>query len=357
MFGETLCRWYQAVYRKLPWRETQDPYAIWVSEVMLQQTQVATVLPYYQRFLAQFPTIAALAAAPPELVLKAWEGLGYYARVRNLQKAAQQLVQTHGGQFPTQLSEVEKLPGIGKSTAGAILTFACQQRHPILDGNVKRVLCRVFDIDTPPTENAPALWERSLQLLNTATDAATFNQAIMELGATVCTPTQPKCLVCPVQQECLAFARGTVPERPVKVAKKATPHHTIAVGLIWHNGQLYIQKRPESGLLGGLWEFPGGKQEPGEALEATVAREILEETGMTVTVGAPLTTVKHAYTHFRITLTAFHCQWQSGESTFSGPWQWVPPETLTQFPFPKANLKVLAALETANSMNFCNNLV
>lgn len=344
-FAHALTTWYKADHRDLPWRNTHNPYHIWLSEVMLQQTQVKTVIDYYHRFVERYPTIEALATAPPDQVMKQWEGLGYYARCRNLQKAAQIIMERHGGQFPQTMEEVEALPGIGRSTAGAILTFAYGQKHPLLDGNVKRVLSRIFDIDQDiqQTTVTHKLWQYSNDLLEESDDPYTYNQAIMELGATVCLPQNPRCLLCPVKQHCSAFANGTQHDRPVKSIKKATPHYVIAVGVIWNGDRVLIQQRPEEGLLGNLWEFPGGKQEPGETLEETVRREIEEELGIEVSVGELITTVKHAYSHFKITLYAYHCQYISGmpQPRACQAWHWISPAELTQYAFPKANKTVL----------------
>lgn len=344
-FADALVAWYHEDHRDLPWRTTENPYHIWLSEVMLQQTQVRTVLDYYRRFLERYPTIQDLAAAPLDDVLKQWEGLGYYARCRNLHKAAQVMVAEHQGQFPKTMAEVETLPGIGQSTAGAILTFAYGQAHPLLDGNVKRVLSRVFDIETDIQQNQTIqqMWGHSAALLVQTTDSYAYNQAIMELGATVCLPQNPRCLLCPVKRFCDAQAQGTQHERPVKTAKKATPHHHIAAGVIWNGDQVLIQQRPAEGLLGGLWEFPGGKQEPNEELQATVQREIEEELGIQVQVNELITSVKHAYTHFKITLHAYHCTYISGEPVpqAAQAWKWVHPSELPQYAFPKANKTVL----------------
>lgn len=364
-FADALISWYKANGRDLPWRRTRDPYRIWLSEIMLQQTQVATVIPYYEKFLALFPTIEDLANAPQDNVLKAWEGLGYYARCRNLHKAAQKIVAGYDGKFPDTLETVMDLPGIGQSTAGAILTFSQGQSHPLLDGNVKRVLSRLYDVaeDITLTSVQKQLWEYSSDLLQqteSMTDSADaawhYNQAIMELGATLCVTNKPLCLVCPVNRYCDAFARGTQNERPVKAKKLTTPHHHIGVGVIWNElGEILIQQRPEEGLLGGLWEFPGGKQEADEPIETTVKREIAEELGIDVVVGEAITSVKHAYTHFKITLHAYHCLFVSGEKTCdktSDPvaksatqWRWVKPSELSAYAFPKANKRVLDLLE------------
>ena len=358
-FAEALTNWYKYDHRQLPWRETTNPYHIWLSEIMLQQTQVVTVLPYYDKFLKQFPTIKDLARADLNTVLKAWEGLGYYSRCRNLHKAAQLIVEQHDGIFPKTIEAVEALPGIGKSTAGAILTFSFGQKHPLLDGNVKRVLSRLYDINEviSSTKLQNSLWEYSTALLEETDDPYSYNQAIMELGATLCSRTKPSCLLCLVRTFCDAAENGTQELRPVKLETRKIPHYNIGVGVIQNQqGQVFIQKRPEEGLLGGLWEFPGGKQENDEAIEKTVLREIKEELELNVDLGEPITTVKHAYSHFKITLYAYHCKLQSGEPKPKAceQWKWVEPTDLKLFPFPKANKKVLEVLEEELLANIHN---
>ncbi|MBY0404499.1 MAG: A/G-specific adenine glycosylase [Cyanobacteria bacterium] len=347
-FAENLVDWYLHSHRDLPWRNTKDPYHIWLSEIMLQQTQVNTVLAYYERFLKAFPTIQALAEAPADKVLKLWEGLGYYARCRNLHQSAKNIVTHHGGVFPNTFKEVHALPGIGQSTAGAILTFAYGQKHPILDGNVKRVLTRLYNEHEDPSLPAVSkkLWGYSEALLSDSKDPYSFNQAIMELGATLCTPQSPSCLLCPVQKQCDGFKNGCQEDLPTKAASKKIPHFEIGAGVIVHEGMILIQQRPEKGLLGGLWEFPGGKQKPGESIEETVSREVTEELGIEVKVLSKIATVPHAYTHFKITLHAFLCEFISGTpvSNASQQWKWVLPEALETYAFPKANKKVLEVL-------------
>lgn len=350
--SEKLVVWYRAGHRTLPWRETGNPYHIWLSEIMLQQTQVVTVLPYYARFLERFPTIAALAEAPIDDVLKAWEGLGYYARARNLHKAAKTIISAHGGEFPQTFEAVHALPGIGQSTAGAILTFAFGKPHPILDGNVKRVLSRLLGTREPIEDKAvlQTLWQTSQALLPLEDPASAydFNQALMELGATLCTPKQPQCERCPWQTDCVAFKNGWQNKIPVKKPAKASPHYTIGIGVIRRDSddRILIALRPAEGLLGGLWEFPGGKCKPDESLVACVAREILEETGLTVQVGPKIASVKHAYTHFKITMHAFACEYVSGtaEPKASQELRWVALDEIQQYAFPKANKRVLEAL-------------
>lgn len=356
-FAQALEDWYHQTARDLPWRHTRDAYHIWLSEIMLQQTQVATVIPYYEKFLKQFPTVHDLAKADEGVVLKAWEGLGYYARCRNLHKAAKVVSTEHGGQFPDTLEGMASLPGIGQSTAGAILTFAKGQRHPLLDGNVKRVLSRLYNVSENVATSATQkkMWAQSTILLDGSSDPFTFNQAIMELGATLCTPKNPQCLICPVGTFCDAVKAGTQHERPVKAAKKATPHHHIGAAVIWNtNGEILIQQRPKEGLLGGLWEFPGGKQEPNETLEETVHREISEELSIQLKLFNKVAEVKHAYSHFKITLHAYNALLISGtpKPTAADDWQWVHPEQLRDFAFPKANIKVIDAVLSAPVPDF-----
>ena len=257
-----LLDWIAAGRRDLPWRRGRAPYAVWISEVMLQQTQVASVTPYFERWLIRFPSVRALAEAPLDDVLKAWEGLGYYARARNLQAAAQEIVAQHGGEIPADREALLRLPGVGRYTAGAILSLAFGKAEPILDGNVRRVLCRVDDIADEP--KAPAterrLWERADALVKAAPAGRTgdLNEALMELGALICTPGKPDCATCPLAESCLAHARGVEAERPVKTARKQPPHYDVTAALIQDPGGWYlIVRRPAEGLLGGLWGFPG----------------------------------------------------------------------------------------------------
>jgi A/G-specific adenine glycosylase len=346
---QSLLDWYAASGRTLPWRQTQDPYAIWISEVMLQQTQVKTVIPYYERWLEQFPTIDLLAKAEQQQVLKAWQGLGYYARARNLHRAAQVIVTEHGGIFPTELAIVITLPGIGRTTAGGILSAAFNQATPILDGNVKRVLARLVALPVPPSKALNVLWQHSTDLLDPQ-HPRDFNQALMDLGATLCTPKHPACLICPWQRYCEAYNLNKQSEIPMTESRATVPHKSIGVAVIWNNaGQVLIDRRRQEGLLGGLWEFPGGKVEPGETIEDCIVREIREELGIEISVGKHLITLDHAYTHFRVTLNVHHCQHLSGipEAIECDEIRWVSVAELDQFPFPKANEHIIAALRTA----------
>ncbi len=342
---QSLLEWYAVQGRDLPWRQTRDPYAIWVSEIMLQQTQVKTVLPYYERWLRQFPTVTDLAEADQQQVLKAWQGLGYYARARNLHRAAQQLVQ-QGQQFPADLARAMALPGVGRTTAGGILSAAFNLPLPILDGNVKRVLSRLVGLEVPPSRALSQLWSLSEALLDPE-QPRDFNQALMDLGATVCTPKQPACLLCPWNVTCRAYQTHMQNELPVPETRAPLAHKQIGVAVIWNQqGQILIDRRLQSGLLGGLWEFPGGKIEPDETVQDCIRREIQEEIGIEIEVGAHLITIDHAYSHFRVTLNVHHCRYLSGEPQpiECEEVRWVEPETLGEYAFPVANVKIIEAI-------------
>lgn len=347
-FQGELLAWYHDHRRKMPWRSTDDPYRIWVSEVMLQQTRVDQAQPYYERFLQRFPTVEALAEAEQDEVLRLWEGLGYYSRARHLHRAAKIVAEQFGGRVPDDYDTIIDLPGVGPYTAAAVLSIAHGKPHAVLDGNVKRVLSRVYAVDRDISRSQT---RRHLQdLADTLLEPerpGIFNQALMELGATVCTPTAPRCPDCPIQPVCQARAEGQPEAYPVKKKKAPIPHHDIAVGLVYNeSGDLLIQRRPEDGLLGGLWEFPGGKREEGESLQEACRREIDEETGVEVEVGDLFHRLSHAYSHFKITMYAFRCEHRAGTPTGceGQPVRWVPVEELDEYAFPRANRRLIEKL-------------
>ncbi len=340
-----LLDWFTANHREMPWRTTPSAYGTWISEAMLQQTQVATVIPYFNRFINQFPSIQQLASADSQAVLKAWEGLGYYSRARNLQKAAQQIMTQFDGQLPTDYLTLQTLPGFGPYIAAAVASIAFGQPVPVVDGNVLRVFARVWgitdDIRWPKTRKT--LFDRLSPIIHLA-PPATFNQAIMELGALVCTPKSAKCTRCPMIDSCTAFATDQIQTLPVKAAKPPVPHYHIGVGVIWNQcGEILITQRAPNQLLGGLWEFPGGKQQGTESIDETVHRELAEELGIQVKIDRCYTVVKHAYTHFKITLHAYKCQWIGGHPALKSAvdMKWVKPDALRAYPFPKANIHVI----------------
>jgi len=342
-----LLAWYHKEKRDLPWRRTSDPYHILVSEVMLQQTQVATVIPYYEKWIQSFPTVGSLAKAPETKVLKHWEGLGYYSRARNLHKTAKEIHQHLDGRVPESREEILKLPGIGKYTAGAILSIAFNQDAGVLDGNVKRVLSRLFRLKengaSPTSEKI--LWELADKMPPSG-QAGDFNQAIMELGALVCLPKNPLCEKCPLNKICEGREEAHLfPPPKVKVATKKIE---VSAAVILKNGKTYIQQRLHKGLMGGLWEFPGGKLEKNELPEQALVREIQEELGVQIEVGEKILTIKHSYTKFRVTLHVFLCRLPKGriQATSCEQWKWVTIQDLKAYPFPAANVKILEYLRT-----------
>jgi A/G-specific adenine glycosylase len=335
---DRLLDWYSQNARQLPWRRSRDPYAVWVSEMMLQQTRVETVIPYYERWMERFPTVQDLAQASLDDVLSHWEGLGYYSRARSLHRAARQVVEQHGGVIPSTLEDLRKLPGIGPYTAGAIASIAFEADTPALDGNIRRVLSRLFDVSIPARspEGERILWDLAAEHLP-AGRAGEYNQALMDLGAQICIPRNPRCLVCPVNIDCLAFKRGVQNQRPVLQKLQQTPHYIVTAAVIWTEGKVLIARRPVTGLLGGMWEFPGGKQQEGEDLPTCLQREIREELGAEIEVGPELGVYRHAYTHFSVTLHAFECKLiGAGLQAFvHAEIAWAAPEELHQFPMGK----------------------
>jgi A/G-specific adenine glycosylase len=348
-----LLNWWDSGHAALPWRTSRDPYRVWVAEIMLQQTQIATVIPYYERWLERFPTVEALAAAPLDDALKQWEGLGYYSRARNMHAAAQMVVAEWNGRFPPTAAQLQTLKGIGRYTAGAIASIAFDEPVPVLDGNVIRVLSRLTDLPDDVTQTATKnhLWQLAADWVPDRRPGD-YNQALMELGQTVCLPQKPLCLLCPLAAECLARQRGTQLERPVKPPRQRTPHYDVVAGIIWQDGigvgeKFLLAQRPLDGLLGGLWEFPGGKQEAGESLPAALQREIAEELAIEIEVGDHLISLNHAYTHFRITLHAFHAHYRGGEPQNLGvaDHAWVTLADLDRYAFAVTDRKIIAELK------------
>lgn len=328
----------------MPWRGEADPYKIWISEIMLQQTRVDQATPYFQNFISLFPTVYDLANADQQEVLKAWEGLGYYSRARNLHSAAKMVTEHYEGKLPENYDEIIKLKGIGPYTAAAITSIAFNKPNAVVDGNVIRVLTRYFGIedDTRSTKTRNKVQEFANELIDEDRPGE-FNQALMELGSIVCTPTNPDCNNCPVQAKCVAFNMAKTETIPYKSPAKKKPHHIIGVGVIEsEDGKLLIALRPENAMLGGLWEFPGGKKKDTEEIQQTVEREIKEELGVEVKAYKELMSLKHTYSHFSITLHAWFCKLISGEPKpkESQEVRWVDRTELKKYPFPKAN-KVL----------------
>jgi len=347
---QALEAWYRAVRRPLPWRDTRDPWALWVSEVMLQQTRVETVLGRFGPFLERFPDPGSLAGATEDEALKAWEGMGYYARCRHLRQAARIVVTEWGGRVPEDREALLALPGIGRSTAGAILSFAFGQAEPVLDANVRRVAVRLLDLREDPSgaRAQGLLWEAVTRWVREAPDPAVHNQAMMELGALLCLPARPGCDRCPLAPGCLARARGSAGDLPVRRPRRRTPVVEAAVAVIRdREGRVYLQRRPSRGLLGGLWEFPGGKREADETPERAVIREVAEETGFRIEAPRFLGIVRHAYTHFRVVLHAFEAGvpgCRPVPPARAETFRWVPLEEAGDLALPEATRKVLQVL-------------
>ena len=336
-----LLTWYRLNKRSLPWRDQQpvDPYAVWVSEIMLQQTRVEAVIPYFEKWMKLFPTVRALAEALEHDVLNAWEGLGYYSRARNLHKAAKIVAEKYGGELPRDMEDLQELPGIGRYTVGAIASIAFGLNVPALDGNIKRVYARVFDIsepvDTPRGDKL--LWELAEKQLPKK-DAGDYNQALMDLGATICIPKNPRCLICPLMKICKARQNGTQNLRPVKSPKKAVPHHIHAAGVITQEDSVLLARRPSEGLLGGMWEFPNGRVtgDPLEGLAHALQRGYnlrLRKKRRSIQSQEPFAIVHHGYTHFSITEYVYRCELASEPDRDN--LSWVSLNELDEYPMGK----------------------
>ncbi|RPH39730.1 MAG: A/G-specific adenine glycosylase [Desulfobulbaceae bacterium] len=343
---EPLLAWFRQTKRDLPWRRTYDPYHVWISEIMLQQTQMDRGVEYFRRWIARFPDVTAVAEAEEQEILKLWEGLGYYARARNLHRAAKVMKERHAGSIPCDYQTLRALPGIGPYTAAAIASIACNQNVPVIDANVARIFARLFDLDEPNKGShfRKKLEQHALDLLPEG-KARIFNQALMDLGGLICTPKNPSCEQCPLAHACLALLRGVVADRPVTGSRQKTIVIEMATGILAHAGRLFIQQRLADDIWGGLWEFPGGRLEKGETPEQAVVREYEEETGFAVKVCGHITTVIHHYTRYKVVLHCFAC---GAEGDVNSPKceaaqqnRWVLPTELAAYAFPAGHRKLL----------------
>ncbi len=406
MLAPALLGWFGQNARDLPWRRTSDPYAIWVSEIMLQQTQVKTVIPYWERWMKAMPTVESLAAAKPEVIHKLWEGLGYYTRVRNMQKAAREIIATHQGQFPQNHDAILALPGIGRYTAGAISSIAFNEPRPILDGNVMRVLTRVFGIAENPREKMAneKLWRLAEELVKAAcsshslpsaeeragerrnncskigdnrskqtkgtplpaplpfargegnggaavhhnvsranpTSCSHLNQSLMELGALICTPKQPKCLLCPIQTNCEAYRTGRVDQLPNLGPRTVATSRRFAAFVVEDRGRFLVRQRPDGVVNAHLWEFPNVEVTSKHAAPEILAKEGL---GTDITSLEKLCVIKHSITRYRISLEAFYAKAKNQKVKLSTHGKWFKPEELDSLAFTSAHRKVLKCLE------------
>jgi A/G-specific adenine glycosylase len=341
---KNLLQWFEKNGRDLLWRRTRDPYAIWVSEIMLQQTQVATVIPYYQNFLKSFPTIHRLARANLSKVLKVWEGLGYYSRARNLHLASQIVLNHFQGRIPDTLKDLLSLPGIGRSTAGAILSFAFYKEAPILDGNAKRVLSRLFAVSGSPGERKTEqlLWQISESLIPKGFSNP-FNQAIMDLGSMLCTFKEPGCNQCPLHQYCKGYLSGKPESYPLRTVKKRIPHVTAISAVVQRDGEVLLNQRPPAGFLGGLWEFPNWriKEKQRSRLRLGLRKYIKQETKMNVEVKKFIGVLHQTYSHFKLTLHVFDCQHLNGK----GKGKWIPIQQLHLFPMSRIHRRIAQMID------------
>lgn len=350
--AKNLLSWFEKNKRSMPWRDSRDPYAIWISEIMLQQTRVDQALPFFNRFMRAFPTVQDLASASAQQVLKQWEGLGYYSRARNIHKTAQILIEDYAGILPNDYEQLLSLPGIGPYTAAAIASIAFDLEHAVMDGNVIRTVTRFCGIeqDTRKTGTRKMVQQEVDQWIK-GRPSADFNQAMMELGSTVCTPTKPACSDCPLASKCIAYRTARTNELPYTSKKAKRPHQAISVGIILNDQeQVLIAQRPEDAMLGGLWEFPGGKKEQDESSLEALHREIKEELGIDISVIEEFMSLNHAYSHFTITLSAYLCVLRPTRKTqiptakASDQIKWVSIQDLKKYPFPKANKTLTLAL-------------
>lgn len=338
--AEAVVAWYRVNARDLPWRREPycgDPYAIWVSEVMLQQTQVKTVIPYWERWMAEFPNVHGLAAADEEEVLRAWEGLGYYRRVRNLQKAARWICDERGGEFPRSYEEVLELPGVGRYTAGAICSIAFGQAVPILDGNVARVLSRVRTVS-----DESELWEAAGELVRAAVDASALNQGLMELGAMVCSPRDPSCGSCVIRKECGAHRTGRVKEFPAAIARPAAKARRFVAVVLRNGNSVLVRKRADGQVNGGLWEFPNFEAVKGRGGVAGQLETFLDGSNVKV---KPLATIRHTITNYRITMLAYAGTAQDRRAAARLNARWIAIPKLEGIPFSSAHAKLRGLLQ------------
>ena len=361
----SLLEWFRENGRYwIPWKLKKDgsvplsgesisPYGIWIAEVMLQQTQLKVVIPYWKKWMKVFPTLSFLAEADLENLLMIWQGLGYYSRAKRIHHSSKILVEFVGknrdqdpDSWPNQIDKWMSLPGIGRSTAGSIISSAFDLPTPILDGNVKRILSRLLAIERKSIKDERKLWEFS-SLLIERLSPRDFNQALMDLGAIICTPKKPSCSSCPLQNFCVAYTKYDPEDFPKKEMTKIKPLQEIGIGLVFNQkGELLIDQRLESSSMGGMWEFPGGKKIPNESIEKTIERELKEELGIVVNVGEKLLSFEHAYTHKKLYFTVHICAWISGQPKplASQKLLWVSPDRLFDFPFPAANTKIISEL-------------
>ena len=337
--SSALIYWYRNNKRPLPFRSTKDPYKIWVSEIMLQQTQMKTAIPFYERWINKLPTIESVASTDIDSLLKLWEGLGYYKRCQNFYQASKIIVEKYKGKVPSNYESFKGLPGVGDYTAGAVLSISFGIPVPAIDGNVKRVMARLYGFKHLTKYNS-AIINKVISRILKNVNPSDFNQGLMELGALVCTFESPKCFKCPISKNCKAYQSGNPINYPKKKFTRAIPHFNVVTAIIWRGDTFYIQRRREDKMLGGLWEFPGGKVEKGETLESALLRELKEECDFNGRILKKATSVKHRYSHYSITMHCYYCEEKNDKIVTLANSNWIKKNQISQYSFPKANHKI-----------------
>ena len=342
---KSILSWYDQNKTPMPWRDERDPYKVWLSEIMLQQTQITTVVDYYYKWITRFPTISDVASASTDEILKYWEGLGYYSRARNFHASCIEIDQK-GGSVPRGMKEFQNLKGVGPYIAAAVQSIAFNEPVSVVDGNVNRVASRFNAYDTPADKNQKDI-KMFMDSILDMDRPGDFNQAVMDLGRYICKPRNPLCSECPIDSSCIANQKSEQDVYPVKVKKKPIPHYNVAVGIISDGQRLLITKRKENGLLGGLWEFPGGKMKDNENPKQAIKREIKEELSIKIKTKDIIAKVEHRYSHFSVSIKAIHCLYDGGDVKLNGPtaYKWIDPINLSKYAFPKASIKLFKSIE------------
>ena len=346
-FTQKVISWYLKNKRPLPFRKSKDPYKIWLSEIMLQQTQVKTVLPYYKRWIKKFPTLKTVSLSNIDRLLKLWEGLGYYKRCINFYKASKIVINDYNGKIPDRKKEFLALPGVGEYTASAVLSIAFSKPFPVLDGNVKRVMSRIIGLKKLSHFNLRKI-NKNLELLICKSRPGDFNQGLMEIGALICKPINPKCNKCPINENCYALRKGYPENFPAKSRRKLRPQYDVVVAIIWRGNKFYIQKRNPDKMLGGLWEFPGGIVNKGEDPKIILRHKVLKECGTDLNILKEAGIVDHAFSHFSIRLYGYFCSEKKLLIKESTTRKWIHKRNIKDYTFPKANHKLFRQLEIKN---------
>jgi len=346
--AQNLLNWFETNRRNLPWRNTKDPYAIWVSEVMLQQTQVNTVIPYYKRFLKEFPSVSILSKSTQDQVLKCWEGLGYYSRAINIHKASKIVDDQYSGLVPSDPIVFRQLPGVGDYINAAVQSIAFGHRMAVVDGNVRRVLSRLYEMPETINESKYAkIFAKKAQALLSNKSPGDYNQAVMELGALICTPRNQQCNICPLSKNCQAFIHNTITKYPRRKKSPVIPTEHWLAAVIQKDNKFLLTQRKTGGFLGGLWEFPGGKIDTNENHQNACLRLIKEQLQIDIHVNNHVCQIKHTYTHFKQIMDAFLCHYRSGTIVLKGhtDFKWIDWSEINQFALPKSNLKFIKKFE------------